>query len=193
MGRAPCQQLTIFCGLALLIPRLESPRAQAGARFAPIARIDEASLRTLIGYPVLRSYDLDSTGQFAPQVVCSSDGRSLAVQDLHEVRIVDRETLKAIGTIDAPSDAEGPLSPLYLLGASGRPVFACAFGRPAKLNLDFHFTPARMAGASAAATVCRQFRVRHCAEQRCRHVQKPAMNVRILATWPSSPSRLCDQ
>jgi len=170
-----------------VLSAIQASPEKPGTAFTPIQRIDEASLRSLITYPVVQSFDLSpdgknvallvragsraeeplwlviedvattqvvasrklglsplGTGEFAQQVLYSTDGRTLVVQDLDNVEIIDRQTLKTAGTVGAPVDADGLLSPLFVLGASGRPVLACAFGRPAKLNYNFHTTPARI-------------------------------------------------
>jgi len=78
------------------------------------------------------------TGGFAPQVMYSSDGRYLIIQDLRSIRVIDGSSLKSLRTISPSSDQE--LHPLFVIGASNRNVFACAFGEEQKFNPRFHTT-----------------------------------------------------
>ena len=82
------------------------------------------------------------TGGFAPQVMYSSDGRYLIVQDLRSIRVLDGRSLKPLRAISPSSDKE--LHPLFVIGASNRDVFACAFGGEQKFNSRFHTTPVQV-------------------------------------------------
>lgn len=82
------------------------------------------------------------TGGFAPQVMYSSDGRYLIVQDLRSIRVLDGSSLKSLRTISPSSDKE--LHPLFVIGASNRNVFTCAFGGEQKFNPRFHTTPVQV-------------------------------------------------
>jgi len=83
------------------------------------------------------------TGGFVPQVVYSSDGRYLVVQDLRSVRVADSNSLKTIRTIAPPSGKELQ-TPLFVVGASNRNIFACAFGGEQKFNPRLHTTPVQV-------------------------------------------------
>jgi hypothetical protein len=82
------------------------------------------------------------TGGFAPQVIYASDQRYLIVQDLRTIRVIDSSTLKSLRTISPPSGKE--LHPVFVIGASNRNVFACAFGVEQKFNPHFHQTPVQV-------------------------------------------------
>jgi hypothetical protein len=82
-------------------------------------------------------------GGFTPQVVYSSDGRYLVVQDLRSVRVKDSSSLRTIRTI-APPPGKELKSPLFVIGASSRNVFACAFGGEQKFNPRLQATPVQV-------------------------------------------------
>jgi hypothetical protein len=82
-------------------------------------------------------------GGFAPQVLYASDQRYLVVQDLQTIRVFDSKSLKPLRTISPPSGKE-PQTPLFVIGASNKDIFVCAFGLEQKFNPRFHTTPVQL-------------------------------------------------
>jgi hypothetical protein len=82
-------------------------------------------------------------GGFTPQVLFASDQRHLIVQDLRTIRVFDSKSLELRRTI-SPSSGNESQTPLFVIGASNKDIFVCAFGTQQKFNPRFHTTPVRV-------------------------------------------------